>query len=158
MDGDKKKKIYGLIDDLNKYAYQYYALDNPEVSDKEYDLKYDQLLKLEKETGFILPYSPTQRVGDVVLPEFKKYTHKASLWSLDKSQSLDGIREWHDRNQKAVEQYNAVHEEKLPPLRYVLTKKFDGLTINCTYDENGILTKAEELELSEKILLLKLKL
>ncbi|WP_123054512.1 NAD-dependent DNA ligase LigA [Clostridium sp. JN-1] len=142
MDGDKKKKIYGLIDDLNKYAYQYYALDNPEVSDKEYDLKYDQLLKLEKETGFILPYSPTQRVGDVVLPEFKKYTHKASLWSLDKSQSLDGIREWHDRNQKAVEQYNAVHEEKLPPLRYVLTKKFDGLTINCTYDENGILTKA----------------
>lgn len=139
---DKKRHIYELVEDLNKYAYQYYVLDNPEVSDKEYDLKYDELTKLEKETGFVLPYSPTQRVGDVVLPEFKKYTHRASLWSLDKSQSVEGIREWHARNQKAIEQYNATHEDKLPPLRYVLTKKFDGLTINCTYDENGILIKS----------------
>ncbi|AYD39510.1 hypothetical protein D4Z93_02720 [Clostridium fermenticellae] len=142
MDKNKENRIYELVEDLNKYAYQYYVLDNPEISDKEYDLKYDELKRLEDETKFILPYSPTQRVGDVVLPEFKKYTHKASLWSLDKSQNVEGIREWHDRNKKAVEQYNSVHEDKLPPLRYVLTKKFDGLTINCTYDENGILVKS----------------
>lgn len=138
----KKKQIEKLVEELNKYAQEYYLLDNPSVSDKEYDLKYDELLKLEKETGIILPYSPTQRVGDNILKEFQKYTHKGKLWSLDKSQTVQGIIDWHVRNKKAVDEYNSTHEEKLPELKYVVTKKFDGLTINCTYDENGILVKA----------------
>ncbi|WPC44844.1 NAD-dependent DNA ligase LigA [Clostridium sp. JS66] len=138
----KKKQIEKLVEELNKYAQEYYLLDNPSVSDKEYDLKYDELLKLEKETGIILPYSPTQRVGDNILKEFQKYTHKGKLWSLDKSQTVQGIIDWHIRNKKAVDDYNSTHEEKLPQLEYVITKKFDGLTINCTYDDNGILIKA----------------
>lgn len=137
-----KASIDELIDKLNNYSYEYYVLDNPSVSDMEYDKLYDQLLKIEKETGNVLPYSPTQRVGDVVLSEFKKYTHRGKLWSLDKGQNFNDIREWHKRNIKAVEEYNQSHEDKLPGLSYVLTKKFDGLTINCTYDEDGILTKA----------------
>ncbi|AKN32711.1 NAD-dependent DNA ligase LigA [Clostridium carboxidivorans P7] len=138
----KKEQIEKLVEELNKYAQEYYLLDNPSVSDKEYDLRYDELLKLEKETGIILPYSPTQRVGDNILKEFQKYTHKGKLWSLDKSQTVQGIIDWHVRNKKAVDDYNSTHEEKLPQLEYVITKKFDGLTINCTYDENGILIKA----------------
>lgn len=138
----KKKQIEKLVEKLNKYAQEYYLLDNPSVSDKEYDLKYDELLKLEEETGIILPYSPTQRVGDNILREFQKYTHKGKLWSLDKSQTVQGIIDWHIRNKKAVDEYNSTHEEKLPQLEYVITKKFDGLTINCTYDDNGILIKA----------------
>ncbi len=141
LDNDKIKRLNELIEELNGYAYEYYVLDNPGVSDKEYDKKYDELVALEKETGVILPYSPTQRVGDRVISEFQKYTHKGRLWSLDKSQDIQGIRDWHTRNKKAVEEYNRNHEDKLPELRYVLTKKFDGLTINCTYDENGILVK-----------------
>ncbi|MDZ4993126.1 NAD-dependent DNA ligase LigA [Clostridium perfringens] len=136
---DKKKRIEELVEELNKYAYEYYVLGNSSVTDKDYDKKYYELVDLEKETGYKLPYSPTQRVGDVILPEFKKYTHKARLWSLDKAQTLDEIREWHNRNVKFVEEYNRTSNEELPPLKYILTKKFDGLTINLSYDENGVL-------------------
>ncbi|MDM0551668.1 NAD-dependent DNA ligase LigA [Clostridium perfringens] len=136
---DKKKLIEELVEELNKYAYEYYVLGNSSVTDKDYDKKYYELVDLEKETGYKLPYSPTQRVGDVILPEFKKYTHKARLWSLDKAQTLDEIREWHNRNVKFLEEYNRTSDEELPPLKYILTKKFDGLTINLSYDENGVL-------------------
>ncbi|HAT4315502.1 TPA: NAD-dependent DNA ligase LigA [Clostridium perfringens] len=136
---DKKKLIEELVEELNKYAYEYYVLGNSSVTDKDYDKKYYELVDLEKETGYKLPYSPTQRVGDVILPEFKKYTHKARLWSLDKAQSLEEIREWHSRNIKFLEEYNRTSDEELPPLKYILTKKFDGLTINLSYDENGVL-------------------
>ncbi len=136
---DKKKLIEELIEELNKYAYEYYVLGNSSVTDKDYDKKYYELVDLEKETGYKLPYSPTQRVGDVILPEFKKYTHKARLWSLDKAQTLEEIREWHNRNVKFLEEYNRTSDEELPPLKYILTKKFDGLTINLSYDENGVL-------------------
>ena len=138
---DKKIRVEELVELLNKYAYEYYSLDNPSVSDKEYDSKYDELKALEEETGYVLPYSPTQRVGDVVLQGFNKYTHKARLWSLDKAQSFDEIKEWHNRNVKFVNEMNS-RGENLPNLRYVITKKFDGLTINLTYDENGILQTA----------------
>lgn len=136
---ESKERMLELIDILNKYAYQYYVLDKPTVSDKEYDKLYDELVNLEKELEYSLPHSPTQRVGDVVLPEFKKYTHKGKLWSLDKGQSIEAIKEFHKRNLKAVKEYNENHEDKLPEITYVVTKKFDGLTINLTYDENGIL-------------------
>lgn len=142
MDNDKADLMNKIIKALNKYAYEYYVMDNPSVSDKEYDEKYDELVKLEKETGMVFPYSPTQRVGDTVLPEFQKYVHKNKLWSMDKAQSVDAIYEWHKRNLKIVNEYNLTHTHKLPELSYILTKKFDGLTINCTYDENGMLVKA----------------
>ncbi|MDD3224716.1 MAG: NAD-dependent DNA ligase LigA [Clostridium sp.] len=136
------KQMEELIKELNKYAYEYYTLDNSTVSDVDYDKKYDELRKLEEKTGNILPYSPTVRVGDVVLPEFKKYTHKASLWSLDKAQAVETLVQWHDRNVKFVKDYNDSHEDKLPNIKYIVTKKFDGLTINCTYNEEGIMTIA----------------
>ena len=136
---DKKKLIEELVEELNKYAYEYYVLGNSSVTDKDYDKKYYELVDLEKETGYKFPYSPTQWVGDVILPEFKKYTHKARLWSLDKAQTLEEIGEWHNRNVKFVEEYNRTSDEELPPLKYILTKKFDGLTINLSYDENGVL-------------------
>ena len=137
---EKKIIIESLVEELNKYANEYYVLGNPSVSDKEYDKKYDELIKLENETGYVLPYSPSQRVGDRVLPEFKKYTHKGRLFSLDKAQSIEEINDWHIRNVKFVEEYNRLNEEnKLPSLKYIVTKKFDGLTVNLSYDENGVL-------------------
>ena len=133
---DKKKRIEELVKELNKYAYEYYVLGNPSVADKEYDKKYDELTNLEKEIEYVLPYSPSQRVGDVVLSQFQKHIHKAKLWSLDKAQSLEELKIWHDRNVKFVKENN------LPNLKYVITKKFDGLTLNLTYDEDGVLIKA----------------
>ncbi|MCM8711870.1 NAD-dependent DNA ligase LigA [Clostridium sp. SYSU_GA19001] len=138
----KIERIKELVEELNKHAYNYYVLDNPVISDKEYDKKYDELLKLEKETEYVLPYSPTQRVGDIVLSEFQKYSHRGKLWSLDKAQSLEELIDWDNRNRKFVAEYNRTHEDKLPELKYIITKKFDGLTLNCTYDEEGVLVRA----------------
>jgi DNA ligase (NAD+) len=128
-----------LVEELNQYSYEYYVLDNPAISDKEYDEKYDELKVLEVELKEILPYSPTLRVGDIVLDEFRKYKHKSPLWSLDKAQSIEEIKDWHNRNVKIINEYNNSHEEKLPTVKYIVTKKFDGLSINLTYDKEGIL-------------------
>lgn len=139
---DKRQRIFRLVEELNRLAYEYYTLDNPSLSDREYDEKYDELVKLEKETGIILPYSPTQRVGDVILSQFEKHIHKGRLWSLGKAQNIQELKDWHNRNIKAINEYNETHDEKLPPIEYVITKKFDGLTVNCTYDEDGVLINA----------------
>lgn len=138
---DKNQRIEELVEELNRYAYEYYSLDNPSVTDKEYDKKYYELKSLEEETGYVLSYSPTLRVGDRILEGFTKYTHKARLWSLDKAQSVGELQDWHNRNLKFIKEMNS-RGENLPAPRYVLTKKFDGLTINLTYDENGILSSA----------------
>jgi DNA ligase (NAD+) len=137
---DKKKRIDELVEKLNDYAYYYYNLDNPKVSDKEYDELYDELLELEKETEYVLDESPTQRVGDKPLDKFEKHDHKSQLWSLDKAQSFDELRKWDERVDKLIKEYNGSSEEKLPEKKYILEYKFDGLTINLTY-ENGLLTQ-----------------
>lgn len=139
---DRKQRVSELVEELNRLAYEYYTLDNPSVADKEYDRKYDKLVRLEDETGIILPYSPTQRVGDVVLSEFKKHIHKGKLWSLGKAQNLQELREWHNKNVKIINEYNLNHDDRLPDIKYIVTKKFDGLTINCTYNEEGIMVTA----------------
>lgn len=138
---EKADRIEELIKLLNKHAYDYYVKDNPSIADVEYDKLYQELTELEKETGIVKSYSPTQRVGDMVLSGFEKYTHKAKLWSMDKAQSIEELSEWHNKNVKFINEYNSSHEDKLPPISYIVTKKFDGLTVNCTYDENGILIK-----------------
>ena len=130
------RKIKDLVDELNRNAYEYYTLDTPTISDSEYDKKYDELLVLEKETGVILPNSPTQRVGGEVLDGFEKIIHKNKLWSLDKAHSKDELKNWCENNDKFIREYNRTQKEKLPEIRYVVTKKYDGLTINCSYN-NG---------------------
>ena len=68
---DKIKRLRELIDIIDELNYHYYTLDDPKLSDKEYDQLYDELIKLEKETGVIYPYSPTQRVGGEILISLK---------------------------------------------------------------------------------------
>jgi len=139
---DNKERMEQLATDLNKYAYEYYVLGNPSIADKDYDEKYYELVELEKQEGVILPYSPTQRVGDVVLPEFNKYVHKGRLWSLDKAQVSTELQDWHNRNVKFINEYNKNNSDKLPEISYIITKKFDGLTLNLTYNNDGILQVA----------------
>lgn len=139
---DNKERMVQLATELNKYAYEYYVLGNPSIADKDYDEKYYELVELEKQEGIILPYSPTQRVGDVVLPEFNKYVHKGRLWSLDKAQVFTELQDWHNRNVKFINEYNKNNSDKLPEISYIITKKFDGLTLNLTYNTEGILEVA----------------
>ena len=126
-----------LVDRLNETAYEYYTLDAPSISDKEWDQMYDELVALERETGERLPDSPTRRVGGEILKAFEPHTHLSRLWSMGKAQSIAALEEWAQRAEKLREAVNA----ELPPITYVVEHKFDGLTINLTY-ENGELVGA----------------
>ncbi len=114
-----------LVDILNKWAYEYYVLDAPTVSDKEYDALYDELRRLEGESGEIYPDSPTRRVGGEPIKGFEKHTHIARLFSLDKAVSEAELRAFLTRVDKGAD------GEKV----YTAEYKFDGLTVCLTYDE-----------------------
>ena len=126
-----------LVDRLNETAYEYYTLDAPSISDKEWDQMYDELVALERETGERLPDSPTRRVGGEILKAFEPHTHLSRLWSMGKAQSLAALEQGAQRAEKQREAANA----ELPPITYVVEHKFDGLTINLT-SENGELIGA----------------
>ena len=132
MENDRLQRMQELVDKLNAYARAYYVEDAPLISDGEYDALEAQLIALEKETGTVLPDSPTHRVGGEPLSKFEEHRHLGRLWSLDKVRTLDGIREWMDRVKKLLD----LSEDPL----YALEYKFDGLTINLTY-ENGLLVQ-----------------
>ncbi len=116
-----------LVDVLNKWAYEYYVLDNPTVSDKEYDDLYDELRKLEAASGVVYPDSPTRRVGGEPIKGFEKHTHIARLFSLDKAVSEEELRAFLTRVDKA-----AAGEKE-----YTVEYKFDGLTVCLTYDKGS---------------------
>lgn len=139
---NKIERVKQLVESLNKYSYEYYVLDKPTIDDKEYDLKYDELVKLEKETGYIEKNSPTQRIGDITLSKFKKVQHRNHLWSLDKSQTKEGILKFCENVKKFVREYNSIHKDQLPVPKFVVTEKYDGLTINCTYDKKELIQGA----------------
>lgn len=130
-----------LVDRLNETAYQYYTLDNPTISDGEWDRLYDELVKLEKETGLRLDDSPTRRVGGAVLSGFRQHTHLAQLWSMGKAQSVEELRDWARRAEK-LRGEAADSGMILPPAEYVVEHKFDGLTINLTYEDGKLVGAA----------------
>ena len=125
---DKLVRMKELISRLKELNYAYYTLDNPLVSDKEYDDLYYELVSLEKETGVILDDSPTQKVGDVVLDKFKKVKHQKKLYSLNKANSFEELREWYDDMvSKGARSFSVEY-------------KYDGLRVTLSY-ENGILKR-----------------
>lgn len=138
-------KMNELVELINEYSYQYYVMDNSEISDAQWDKLYDRLKKLEKETGVVLPNSPTLRIGGEILSQFQKHTHLAKLWSLDKSNSIGEIEEFVSRVKKLVDGAD---------FSLTMEYKYDGLTINLTYD-GGFLVDAATRgngEYGEKIL------
>ncbi|MBQ6803137.1 MAG: NAD-dependent DNA ligase LigA [Clostridia bacterium] len=128
--------MQSLVDYLNKTAHAYYVMDEPLISDAEWDRLYNQLQKMEKETGIILPDSPSLRVGGAPLSAFRQHTHISRLWSMDKAQSEEELNAWFERAEKLRAQ-----DEALPPLSFGVEYKFDGLTLNLTYDQ-GVLVEA----------------
>lgn len=125
------EEMKNLTQKINKASYEYYVLDDPKMSDKEWDKLYYRLLDIEKETGVVLPNSPSQKVGGEILSGFKKVNHKEKLYSLSKAQSTSEIIDWNTRNQNIF----SFEEE------YSVEYKFDGLSLAITY-ENGKLKQA----------------
>ncbi len=128
--GKNENRQEFLVRVLNDYAYRYYVLEQPIVSDYDYDKLYDELLAIEAKTGVVLPSSPTLRVGGEVLSGFKKVQHKFQLYSLNKCNDNAGIEKF-TQDVRAV-----VHNPE-----FCVEYKFDGLRIIARY-EGGLLTQA----------------
>ncbi len=121
---EKVERIKELTKELNKYRDSYYNDSKSLISDYEYDNLYDELQKLEDETGLSFANSPTKTVGYEVKSELKKVKHEYPMLSLDKTKSVDDLN-------KFVGDKEAI-----------IMLKLDGLTVAITY-ENGMMVKAE---------------
>jgi DNA ligase (NAD+) len=133
---DEMQRMRLLVAKLNETAHAYYVLDEPLISDSEWDKLYNELLSLEKSTGVRLDDSPSHRVGGSPLPAFLQHRHMARLWSMDKVQKESELVDWFTR----VEHLCSLKSD-FPPLSYGIEYKFDGLTVNLTY-HNGSLIQA----------------
>ncbi|MGI5900087.1 MAG: NAD-dependent DNA ligase LigA [Christensenellales bacterium] len=119
-----------LVERINFLAHRYYVLDDPVVSDAEYDRLFDELLKLEREAGTVLPDSPTIRIGGEILPGFEPYVHPTRLWSFEKAQSEPALLSWMDKIRG-----------RFPEAKFTVEQKYDGLNVTLLY-ESGLLVNA----------------
>ena len=122
-------EIIKIRDEINKHNYNYYVLDNPTISDYEYDLLFSKLKELEAEhPDLVTPDSPTQRVGGISTG-FEEYRHKYRLYSLDNTYNEQELRKWYER----------VKKECPGDVELVCELKIDGLAIALTY-KKGVFT------------------
>ncbi|MCQ8259880.1 NAD-dependent DNA ligase LigA [Streptococcus suis] len=127
-----EKRISELVDLLNKYADEYYRSDKPSVSDAEYDKLYRELLELETaHPEWVLPNSPTHRVGGKILDGFEKYTHVYPLFSLQDAFSREELDAFDQRVRK-----------EFPQATYICELKIDGLSISLTYEAGNLVVGA----------------
>ncbi|WP_442787776.1 NAD-dependent DNA ligase LigA [Flavobacterium suncheonense] len=126
-------KIQALREELNQHNYNYYVLDNPTISDYEFDIKLKELQELEaKHPEYFDENSPTQRVGGAITKNFQTVQHEHRMYSLDNSYSKEDLLDWEARAQKILGNV---------PMEYTCELKYDGASISITY-ENGILKRA----------------
>jgi len=129
---DIQQQIKTLSDELRQYNYNYYVLDNPTISDYEFDIKLKQLQELEaKHPELAQKNSPTQRVGGAVTKNFETVVHEHRMYSLDNSYSKEDLLDWETRIKKMID----------GDVYYTCELKYDGASISLTY-ENGSLVKA----------------
>ncbi len=125
--------IQQLREELHQHNYSYYVLDNPVITDYEFDLKLKQLQELEsKHPEFEDKNSPTQRVGGTITKNFQTVAHEHRMYSLDNSYSKEDLINWETRLKKVLGDV---------PISYTCELKYDGASISITY-ENGKLQKA----------------
>lgn len=130
---DIQNTIQNLREELNQHNHQYYVLDQPIISDYEFDLKLAQLQELETQhPEFFDESSPTQRVGGAITKNFETVAHEHRMYSLDNSYSKEDLLEWEKRIQKVLGDV---------PLEYTCELKYDGASISITY-VNGKLDRA----------------
>ncbi|MEW6003464.1 MAG: NAD-dependent DNA ligase LigA, partial [Nitrospirota bacterium] len=128
-----KQEIERLVKEINYHNYRYYVLDSPVISDEEYDRLFFRLKEIEKKYNYILPDSPTQRIGAPPLEKFEKVTHTEPMLSLDNAFSFDEVREFDRR----VKRLAGSGDE----IEYTVEPKYDGLAIELKYAD-GLLYKA----------------
>jgi len=130
---DIKKEIEKLAKEINEHNYRYYVLDAPVIADEEYDRIFRRLRELEEKYNYVLPDSPTQRVGAPPLDKFEKVKHTEPMLSLDNAFSHDEVREFDQRAKRFLKS----DEE----IEYTVEPKYDGLAMELTY-EKGLFVRA----------------
>ncbi|MGZ5273824.1 MAG: DNA ligase LigA-related protein, partial [Kaistella sp.] len=127
-----QQRIEELRKELHEHNYSYYTLDEPTVSDFEFDLKLKELQELEAaHPEFYDSNSPTSRVGGEVTKNFPTVQHQFRMYSLDNSYDFDDLEDWEKRIQKTLDE----------PVEFVAELKYDGASISILY-ENGKLKEA----------------
>ncbi len=127
-----QQKIQSLRDELRQHNYNYYILDNPTISDYEFDMKLKELQALEEaHPEFYDENSPTKRVGGTITKNFNTVVHDFRMYSLDNSYSKEDLMDWEKRIKKMVD----------GDVQYTCELKYDGASMNLTY-ENGKLLRA----------------
>ena len=127
-----QQKIESLREELRQHNYNYYILDNPTISDYDFDIKLKELQALEEQyPEFFDANSPTQRVGGEITKNFKTTVHDFRMYSLDNSYSKEDLLDWETRIKKMVD----------GDVEYTCELKYDGASMNLTYD-NGKLIRA----------------
>jgi DNA ligase (NAD+) len=126
------QKINKLRDELRMHNYNYYVLDNPTISDYEFDLKLKELEQLETENPqYFDSNSPTQRVGGEITKSFNTVVHKNRMYSLDNSYSKEDLLDWEKRIKKILETED---------VKYVCELKYDGASINLKYEKGKLVS------------------
>ena len=126
------EKIFSLREKLHDHNYRYYVLDDPLISDYDFDIMMKELNDLEiNNPEFNDSNSPTQRVGGEVTKSFSTSIHETPMYSLNNSYSIEDLKDWEKRIKKIIE----------GPVKYTCELKFDGVSINLLY-KNGELVKA----------------
>lgn len=129
-----KKRIEELRDLLNTFNYQYHVLDNPSVSDAEYDRNMQELIKLEAENPeFMSEDSPSVRVGGTILDIFEKVTHKSPMLSLGNAFNEGDLRDFDRRVRQGIDDAN---------VRYICELKIDGLAVSLHYEKGRFIQGA----------------
>ena len=129
-----RKRAEELRKEINYHNYRYYVLDDPVVSDAQYDKLLRELQQIESDhPGLITPDSPTRRVGAAPLSEFGEVRHKIPMTSMDNAFDDAEAREWDQRVRKSLETEGNV--------AYTAEPKFDGTSVSLRY-ENGVLMQA----------------
>lgn len=134
--------IKNLVTELNEHAYRYYVINEPTISDSEYDLKYRELLKLEEQNpSFILPDSPSQKVGGRPLDSFNSVAHAKPMLSLANAMNAEEISDFYTRIINLINKSQDESAEEVTNLDFSVELKFDGVSLSIRY-ENGLLTQA----------------
>ncbi len=128
-----QQKIEELRRELREHNYNYYVLDNPTISDYDFDIKLKELQSLEAQhPEFYDPTSPTLRVGGMVTKNFETVVHHHRMYSLDNSYSKEDLEDWEKRIQRILGDAQ---------VEFTCELKYDGASISLTY-ENGKLVQA----------------
>jgi len=132
---DVQRRLDELRERVDHHLHRYHVLDEPEVSDAEYDRLYDELKALEEEhPDLITPDSPTQRVGAPPSERFQKVQHLTPMGSLEKVTDDESLFKWADDVRKRLDSDE--------PVAYVIEPKIDGLAVNLTYEDGRLVRGA----------------